>query len=79
LEQGLRIVTTTRRRCCYRTADTAAGVLLAEQNVPASLVIADRVYVLQRCEVVRSGTAVEIGADDATMEAFLGVGADDVR
>ena len=59
-------------------ADTGVGILLAEQNVPASLAIADRVYVLQRGEVVRSGTAVEIGADDAIMQAFLGVGADDV-
>ena len=59
-------------------ADTGVGILLAEQNVPASLAIADRVYVLQRGEVVRSGTAAEIEADDAIMQAFLGVGANDV-
>ncbi len=59
-------------------ADTGVGVLLAEQNVPASLAIADRVYVLQRGEVVRSGTAAEIEADDAVMEAFLGAGAVEV-
>jgi branched-chain amino acid transport system ATP-binding protein len=54
-------------------ADTGMGVLLAEQNVPASLAIADRVYVLQRGEVVASGTAAAIGADDAIMAAFLGL------
>lgn len=54
-------------------ADTGLGVLLAEQNVPASLAIADRVYVLQRGEVVASGTAAAIGADDAIMAAFLGL------
>lgn len=54
-------------------ADTGMAVLLAEQNVPASLAIADRVYVLQRGEVVASGTAAAIAADDAIMAAFLGL------
>jgi branched-chain amino acid transport system ATP-binding protein len=52
----------------------AAGltILLIEQNARAALQIADRAYVLSSGEIVASGTAEEILADEETAQAYLG-------
>lgn len=52
----------------------AAGcaVLLSEQNVVATLEIADRAYVLEAGRVVSHGTVAEIRAHPRVAEAFLG-------
>ncbi|MBS0521413.1 MAG: ABC transporter ATP-binding protein [Proteobacteria bacterium] len=46
--------------------------LLVEQNMRAALRIADRAYVMRTGQVVRSGTAAEIGAAPDIQEAYLG-------
>jgi branched-chain amino acid transport system ATP-binding protein len=48
------------------------GILLAEQNVHASLAIADRGYVLATGRVVREGSAAELRDDPAVQRAYLG-------
>jgi branched-chain amino acid transport system ATP-binding protein len=47
-------------------------VLLIEQNVSASLKIADRGYVMSHGAVIKNGTAKELLNDQEVKEAFLG-------
>lgn len=55
--------------------DRGIGILLVEQNVHQSLRICDRGYVLEKGQVVLSGTGRELLADDFVQRAFLGTGA----
>ena len=47
-------------------------VLLVEQNAAQALKIADRAYILETGEVVRTGTGRELAADDSVKAAYLG-------
>lgn len=48
-------------------------ILLVEQNVQASLEIADRAYVIETGKNVMEGTAKELLADDSLRAAYLGM------
>jgi ABC-type branched-subunit amino acid transport system ATPase component len=52
--------------------DAGRTVLLAEQNVEASLEIADRAYVLEAGEIVSSGDARTLLRSPVLLRAFLG-------
>ena len=52
--------------------DTETAVLLVEQNANMALEFASRAYVLEAGHIVQSGTAAEIGSDDAIRKAYLG-------
>jgi len=47
-------------------------VLLVEQNAAQALKIADKAYILETGEVVRTGTGRELAADDSVRAAYLG-------
>ena len=47
-------------------------VLLVEQNAKKALNIADRAYVLETGNIVRSGVASELMNDDSIKKAYLG-------
>ena len=47
-------------------------VLLVEQNAAQALRRADRAYVLETGEIVKSGTGAELRGDDAVQAAYLG-------
>src|SRR5262245_46904023 len=49
------------------------AVLLVEQNVVASLKLANRAYVLENGRIVMSGTGAQLLADDRVRQAYLGV------
>ncbi|ADV68171.1 ABC transporter ATP-binding protein [Deinococcus maricopensis] len=51
--------------------DTGVAVLLVEQNVGASLKLADRAYVLENGQVVNEGTGAALLADPTVREAYL--------
>jgi branched-chain amino acid transport system ATP-binding protein len=52
------------------------SVLLVEQNVRASLEIADRAYVLDHGQMVWSGAASELAQDDERIQALAGASAE---
>jgi branched-chain amino acid transport system ATP-binding protein len=64
-----RIVTEMRRE--------GISVLLVEQNARMSLEIADFAYVLDDGRVVYSGTARELAADEARVQALAGASAEE--
>ena len=53
---------------------TGATVLLVEQNARRALQAADDGHILQNGEVVRSGAAADLLADDDIIQAYLGTG-----
>ncbi|MDV3223007.1 ABC transporter ATP-binding protein [Intrasporangium sp.] len=54
--------------------DRGLAVLLVEQNVRAAFLVADRVVVMDRGEVVAEGTPAELAKDDRVRRAYLGGG-----
>jgi branched-chain amino acid transport system ATP-binding protein len=59
-----------------RLPDIASGgtsVLLVEQDVDAALSVAERAYVLETGQVVLSGKAGELLADQRVQESYLGI------
>jgi branched-chain amino acid transport system ATP-binding protein len=52
------------------------SVLLVEQNVRASLEVADRAYVLDHGQMVWSGPAAELAGDEERIEALAGASAE---
>lgn len=55
-----------------RIADFGIAVLMVEQNAEAALAVADDVYLMQRGEIMWTGTAEQAKADPAVIKAFLG-------
>jgi branched-chain amino acid transport system ATP-binding protein len=53
------------------------SVLLVEQNVRVALEIADDAYVLENGQVVYSGKAAELGADEDRIQALAGASAEE--
>jgi branched-chain amino acid transport system ATP-binding protein len=53
------------------------SVLLVEQNVRMSLEISDHAYVLENGQMVYSGPAVELRADEARIQALAGASAEE--
>jgi branched-chain amino acid transport system ATP-binding protein len=54
--------------------DRGLTVILVEQNVAASLKLADRAYVLENGRIVTQGTGAELLSDNRVREAYLGIG-----
>ena len=52
---------------------TGTTILLVEQNVVASLEIADRAYVIETGVTVMSGDAHELSKDDSLQKSYLGL------
>lgn len=52
------------------------SVLLVEQNVRASLEVADRAYVLDHGQIVWSGAAAEFASDEERIQALAGASAE---
>ena len=52
---------------------TGVTVLIVEQNVRATLELADRAFVLENGQIILSGSATELLADDRVQRAYLGL------
>jgi branched-chain amino acid transport system ATP-binding protein len=53
------------------------SVLLVEQNVRVALEIADQAFVLENGQIVYSGSAAELGADEERIQALAGASAEE--
>jgi branched-chain amino acid transport system ATP-binding protein len=53
------------------------SVLLVEQNVRVALDVADDAYVIENGQVVYSGSAAELGADEERIQALAGASAEE--
>lgn len=49
------------------------GILLSEQNLPFAQVVADRVYVLEKGQIVHSGTMAELAGHVQVRQQYLGL------
>ena len=49
------------------------AILLVEQNVPLTLAVSDRVYIMEKGVVRHAATAAALRADDAVIHQYLGV------
>ena len=49
------------------------AILLVEQNVPLTLAVSDRVYIMEKGAVRHQATAATLRADDAVIHQYLGV------
>ncbi|WP_306031185.1 ABC transporter ATP-binding protein [Stappia sp. MMSF_3263] len=56
-----------------RVRRTGVAILLVEQNVKASLALADRGYLMEVGRIVGEGSAAELRGDPAVQRAFLGL------
>ena len=54
-------------------AETGLSILIAEQNLSLALAIAERVYVLERGEIVHEARAAEFRDDRSIQKKYLGV------
>ncbi|HEY5302289.1 MAG TPA: ABC transporter ATP-binding protein [Acetobacteraceae bacterium] len=63
-------------RVVTRMREEGLSVLLVEQNVRASLEVADRAYVLDHGQMVWSGSAAELASDEDRIQALAGASAE---
>jgi len=52
---------------------TSVSILLVEQNVPMTLAVSDRVYLMERGAIRHEASAGELSVDDAVIHKYLGV------
>src|SRR4030067_233181 len=52
--------------------DRGIGVLVTDHNVRETLQIVDRAYIIHEGQILMSGTAAELAADDRAREIYLG-------
>ena len=52
---------------------TDVSILLVEQNVPMTLAVSDRVYLMERGAIRHEAPAGELSVDDAVIHRYLGV------
>jgi branched-chain amino acid transport system ATP-binding protein len=64
-------------RIVAQMREEGISVLLVEQNVRMSLEISDHAYVLENGQIVYSGPAAELRADEARIQALAGASAEE--
>ena len=67
-----RLVTQIRKEIAG-IAQRGISVLLVEQNLNTALKLADRIYLMERGQIVYEATPVELKAEPAIVHRFLGV------
>jgi branched-chain amino acid transport system ATP-binding protein len=60
-------------RVLVRLKGEGLSILLVEQNVSLALRVADRVYVMNKGQIVYEGAPADLAADEETKRRFLGV------
>jgi branched-chain amino acid transport system ATP-binding protein len=60
-------------QACRKLAEAGQTIVLVEQNLAATLALADRAYIINNGHIVHEGPAAEIKADPAVLQRWLGV------
>ena len=60
-------------KACRALAEAGLTIVLVEQNLPATLALAQRVYVINNGHIVHEGPAQEIKAQPELLQRYLGV------
>ena len=58
---------------CRRLADAGQTIVLVEQNLAATLALADRAYIINNGHVVHEGPAAELKAQPQLLQRYLGL------
>jgi len=58
---------------CRKLADAGQTIVLVEQNLPATLALADRAYIINNGHVVHEGPIAEIKAQPELLQRYLGL------
>ncbi len=68
-----KMITMVRESLAGIRRDQGAGLLLVEQNVSLALVVADRVYLVEKGGIKEEGTSAELGMKREVLLRYLGV------
>ncbi len=60
-------------RACHELAKAGQTIVLVEQNLAATLALADRVYIINNGYIAHEGTAAELKAQPEILQRYLGV------
>jgi branched-chain amino acid transport system ATP-binding protein len=60
-------------RACDDLASAGRTIVLVEQNIPATLTLASRAYIVNNGHIVHEGPTTEITADPGVLQRYLGV------
>jgi branched-chain amino acid transport system ATP-binding protein len=60
-------------KACRNLAEAGQTIVLVEQNLAATLALANRVYIINNGHIAHEGSAAEIKADPGVLHRYLGV------
>ena len=60
-------------RACHDLAKAGQTIILVEQNIAATLALADRVYIINNGHIAHEGPAAELKADPRLLQKYLGI------
>ena len=60
-------------KVCRSLVDAGQTIVLVEQNLPATLALADRAYIINNGHIVHEGPAGELKAQPQLLQRYLGV------
>jgi branched-chain amino acid transport system ATP-binding protein len=58
---------------CRKLAEAGQTIVLVEQNLAATLALADRAYIINNGHIVHEGPAAEIKAQPQLLQRYLGL------
>ncbi|HVO91998.1 MAG TPA: hypothetical protein VMT22_04120, partial [Terriglobales bacterium] len=58
---------------CRKLVEAGQTIVLVEQNLAATLALANRAYIINNGHIVHEGPAAEIKADPNILQRYLGV------
>ena len=60
-------------KTCRELADAGQTIVIVEQNLAATLALANRVYIINNGHIVHEGPSAELKADPSLLQKYLGV------
>jgi len=67
------LIVQSRLATCRTLAEAGRTIVVVEQNIPAAMTLADRVYIINNGHIVHDGPAAEIKAQPQILQRYLGL------